>query len=74
MLAFEHSDMRKYLLGVYYTVVTITTVGFGDITPSNQCSSRSPDEKMYVCFLIVVGVFFYTNTLSFFSTTFIDEK
>ena len=66
--------MRKYLLGVYYTVVTITTVGFGDITPSNQCSSRSPDEKIYVCFLIIVGVFFYTNTLSLFSTTFIDEK
>jgi len=29
---------------------------------------------VYVSFLILVGVFFYTNTLSFFSTTFIDEK
>ncbi len=29
---------------------------------------------MYVCLLIVVGVFFYTNSLSFFSANFLDEK
>lgn len=56
------------MLGVYYTVTTITTVGFGDIAPV------SIYEKVYVCCLIVIGVLFYTNSLSLFSTTFIDQK
>jgi len=56
------------LLGIYYTVTTKTTVGFGDIAPVNIY------EKMYICCLIVVGVLFYSNSLSLFSTTFIDEE
>lgn len=56
------------MLGFYYSTVTITTVGFGDVTPGNSY------EKAYLCVLIVVGVFFYTNSLSLFSTTFIDER
>lgn len=27
------SGLRLYLLGIYYTVSTIATVGFGDLTP-----------------------------------------
>ncbi len=67
-MAASQSNFRRYLLGFYYSTVTITTVGFGDITPGNSY------EKAYLCILIVVGVFFYTNSLSLFSTTFIDER
>ena len=35
---YSQSNSRKYLLGLYYSIMTITTVGFGDITPRNNCS------------------------------------
>lgn len=55
------SDSRTYLIAVYYSLATIATVGFGDITPSNNL------EKVFVCVFIVFGVFIYTNSISLFS-------
>jgi len=37
--------MRLYLLGVYYTVLTIATVGYGDITPNTQGIPSSPQSS-----------------------------
>ena len=31
--------IRLYLLSIYYTILTIATVGFGDITPRTIGSS-----------------------------------
>jgi hypothetical protein len=31
----EVSKVRLYLLGVYYIVATVATLGYGDILPSN---------------------------------------
>ena len=73
---YEYDDhVRLYLLGVYYTIVTITTVGFGDITPSNQSKQNvTKEEKVFVCLLLIVGVVFYSNTMSLFATLFVDEN
>ena len=34
------SILERYVFSLYFSVVTVTTVGFGDITPSNyiECS------------------------------------
>jgi hypothetical protein len=37
-ISYSKSAMRAYLLGFYYTTVTMTTLGFGDITPTNLCT------------------------------------
>jgi hypothetical protein len=47
MMAIEH---RSLLDAVYYTVVTITTVGYGDITPVTA------GGKIFSIFLIIIGI------------------
>ena len=63
-----------YLLGVYFTVLTIATVGYGDITPMNKCKRiSSTDEQLYTLGLIAFGVIVYSNTLGRISKWFVDE-
>ena len=33
---FENIGINEYLYALYFTVVTMITVGYGDITPQNQ--------------------------------------
>ena len=39
-----------YLISIYFTVTTITTVGYGDI------SIKTPMEKMYCIVVMLIGV------------------
>jgi hypothetical protein len=39
------SLFRQYLLAVYYVITTITTVGYGDISPASQGALRSPSRE-----------------------------
>lgn len=41
----------KYIYSFYYSIVTIVTVGYGDVTPQN------PWERLASCFFIIVGCF-----------------
>jgi hypothetical protein len=34
----QNLSFRKYLLSFYFTVLTIVTVGYGDLTAQNSCS------------------------------------
>ena len=31
-----NATVPRYLASVYYSVVTLTTLGYGDVTPTNQ--------------------------------------
>ena len=64
----EENPVRRYLVSLYYTVATIVTVGYGDITP------KSLGSKAYVCLLILSGVMIYSNIISMISTSMIDDK
>ena len=44
------SDMSTYLLSFYFTVTTITTVGFGDV------SITTPYEMIFCIFTMLIGV------------------
>ena len=40
---------EKYIFSFYYSIVTIVTVGYGDVTPQN------PLERLCACFFILFG-------------------
>ena len=40
---------NKYVYSFYYSIVTIVTVGYGDVTPQN------PLERLLSCFFILIG-------------------
>jgi len=43
-------NLQLYFTGFYYTVTTITTVGYGDISAVNTT------ERIIACFLMIAGV------------------
>lgn len=43
-----------YLTSLYFTVTTITTVGYGDISGTNSL------ERLICCFLMIMGVLFFS--------------
>ena len=63
----DMSDSDIYIRSLYFTVTTITTVGFGDITPQTTL------EMIFAVIVMIcgVGVFSYaTSALSTFLSTF----
>jgi hypothetical protein len=48
---------EKYLASVYWTVTTLCTIGYGDITPASDI------ERAAVVFVELAGVFFYSYTI-----------
>jgi hypothetical protein len=54
-------DYNLYVTSFYFSITTIVTVGYGDITPLNA------SEKILACFLMIFGVIafsFATGALS----------
>lgn len=47
----------QYLASFYWTITTLTTVGYGDILPVNSI------ERFYCIFVMLGGVFFYSYTI-----------
>lgn len=59
---FNIKDMGEmYTIGLYWTITTITTVGYGDISATNT------SERLVACIIMVIGVIafsFSTGSLS----------
>ena len=55
-------ESKQYLTAFYFCLVTITTVGFGDLLPNTA------EEKQFVSFAILVGCFLYAYIIGDFST------
>ena len=59
---FDPDDHGKmYTIGLYWTITTITTVGYGDISATNTT------ERIVACIIMVIGVIafsFSTGSLS----------
>ena len=57
----DYSDADLYVVGFYFTVTTIVTVGYGDVTPKNNA------ERIFCVILMLIGVIsfsFITSTLT----------
>ena len=53
----DDPDSSQYLSSFYWTITTLTTVGYGDIVPSNSI------ERFFCIFVMLGGVFFYSYTI-----------
>ena len=60
--AFNYDDMgQMYIIGIYWTITTITTVGYGDIYATNT------PERIVATIIMIIGVIafsFSTGSLS----------
>ena len=50
----KETNWRLYTTAFYFTVTTITTVGYGDISGTNQV------ERVICMFLMILGVLFFS--------------
>ena len=57
----DESYLNIYLTSVYFVIVTITTVGYGDIT------GDSISEKIFQVFLLIIGTIAYSFIISYIS-------
>ena len=67
---YGNSNLDIYIVSMYWTITTITTVGYGDISGNNL------PEKIYCCIIMIVGVFafgFANGTLAAIMTNY-DNK
>ena len=55
---------NKYIFSFYYSIVTIVTVGYGDVTPQN------PLERLCACFFILVGCITFGYCINCIGTIF----
>ncbi|EGB12308.1 hypothetical protein AURANDRAFT_9605, partial [Aureococcus anophagefferens] len=49
---------RRYLAAMYWAFTTMTTVGYGDITPAGDM------ERIYAIFAMLMGVSFYSYIIA----------
>lgn len=52
----------------YFCIVTITTVGYGDLSPTKHCS------KIFIIIYVIVSIGIITSYLSYFIGLFLDEQ
>jgi len=50
MVAMRHLEGLSWVDGLYFSVVSLTTVGYGDITPQTAAG------KVFVVFYLLVGI------------------
>jgi len=55
------SNVDCYIVSLYFTVTTITTIGYGDVIPVTT------NERIYVIFAMLVGVFTFALAVGFLS-------
>ncbi len=56
---YHHVENLSWLNSVYFCVVTLTTVGYGDITPQTELG------RLFTIFYILIGVGIIASSLSY---------
>ena len=58
----DYGNWELYICSFYWTVTTITTVGYGDISAYNN------SERAFCSIAMIIGVFLYSYTIGSLST------
>jgi voltage-gated potassium channel Kch len=58
----SNAPINQYVDAIYWTVTTLTTVGYGDITASTI------EQKLYTIFVMLLGVAFYAYVIGNIAT------
>ena len=64
----DESVSTRYIAACYWAVVTISTVGYGDITPTNET------EVLMTIILVFIGVSSYSYIISRLTSIFASVK
>lgn len=64
----EEEGLGKMIKSFYFSIITLTTVGFGDITPSTQ------EGKLFCALWMLCGVAAFANFVSSFSAVFMASR
>lgn len=54
----QKTDKENAIIGVYYALTSMSTVGFGDFAP------RSNPERLYITLILIFGVSVFSYCLS----------
>jgi len=65
---YHYAENWRYLDALYFTTATMTTIGYGDITP------RTDGGKIFTIFFAFVGVGLALYCLSVLATHFVEER
>ena len=58
----NYDMFEMYMTSFYWTVTTITTVGYGDISAYNT------EERVFCSIIMIIGVFLYSYTIGSLSS------
>jgi hypothetical protein len=58
----EQGDTTAYINGLYWTITTLTTIGYGDITPQTN------EQKIFTMFIMAIGVGIYGYIIGNFTS------
>jgi len=51
------TSFAKYMASLYFMVVTVSTIGYGDLLPANSI------ERIIISLLTIIGIFVYSFTV-----------
>ena len=55
--AVDEPNLVRYLIALYWSIITITTMGYGDVLPVTN------DERIFVIFVSIVGAVVFSYTM-----------
>src|SRR4051794_11361306 len=65
MRVFDHAEYSNIWVGMWWALQTVTTVGYGDVTPTH------PSGRIIAAFVMLEGIAFVTIVIAAITSTFV---
>jgi voltage-gated potassium channel Kch len=65
MRVFDHTEYSNIWVGMWWALQTVTTVGYGDVTPTH------PSGRIIAAFVMLEGIAFVTIVIAAITSTFV---